>query len=377
MLELTRRVFIGALAAVPSLRAADSEEGFVSLFDGKTLGGWSIREGPESAFYTKDGAIIGSSSSGFPAWLRSRSEYENFDLRLEFFLSGWTDGGVYIHAPEHGAKSRSGTKISIFHQVDKEPRTNSMGSIFPVIAPRLVNVVNKDWNALRIVSDWPSLRVWANNEMIHDLNVESVPELGHRLRRGYLGLETLSYPLRFRNLRIRELPAKEQWQTLFETADDLDKWTITESNNRSPARYSAFGSVLRGEGLGNLTTKEKYRDFELMMYIRGSRHHNGGILFRSGPPSRRYEIQLHDVEEAHYPTGSLYHFKRAVYPRIEPEKWYLFQLVVRGKNCLVRIEGENVMEHDNLQDVEEGYIELQAHDAPKWIEYKHIRVKRL
>ena len=114
-----------------------------------------------------------------------------------------------------------------------------------------------------------------------------------------------------------------------------------------------------------------------MMYIRGARHHNGGILFHAGPPPRRYEIQLHDVEEAHYPTGSLYSFKRAAYPRIEPEKWFLLQLLVRGSYCMVRIEGETVMEYDKLEDVAEGHIELQAHDGARWLEYKHIRVKRL
>ena len=226
---------------MPAL-AADSEDGFTSLFDGKTLGGWSIQEGPESSFYVQEGAIIGSPTSGYPAWLRSTKEYENFDFRCEFYIAGWMDGGVYIHAPELGARSRSGTKVSIFHQFDKEPRTNSMGSIFPVIAPRLVNVKSKrEWNSMRIVSDWPALRVWVNDEMIHELDVEKTPELRHRLRRGYLGLETLSYPLRFRNLRIKELAPKDQWQTLFEGPEDLDKWFISEANKQSPARFFAYG----------------------------------------------------------------------------------------------------------------------------------------
>jgi hypothetical protein len=350
----------------------------VPLFDGKTLHGWSVREGPESAFYVQDGEITGSVTSGFPAWLRSDRQYENFDLELEFFIKGWNDGGVYFHAPKHGPRSRSGFKISLFHQVDKDPRANSMGSIFPVVAPKLVNVRNQgQWNQLRIRMDWPRLTVWTNGEIIHELDVESVPELRYRLRQGYLGLETLSYPIRFRNIRIRELPSKQAWEALYAEPSDLEKWTLTESNERTPARYEALGAILRGDGLGNLTSKEKYRDFELQMYIRGSRHHNGGILFRSQGGRNRYEIQLHDVEEAHYPTGSLYFFQRSIYPRIQAEQWFLFQLIVQDRRAIVRINGETVLDYGKLENLEAGSIELQAHQAGRWIEYKDIRVRRL
>jgi len=377
---MNRRHFLSLFPALPAaLKAQISEPPSTSLFDGRSLDGWSIQDGPESAFYVTEGTIAGSPASAFPAWLRSARPYENFDLEFEWLPRGWSDGGLYFSAPEHGSRSRAGFKLSLFHQADNDLRGNSSGAIFPAIAPKLVNVKPKEWNTVRVSLDWPKLAVWSNGAQTHDLDVESHRELRHRLRSGYIGLETLSYPIRFRNLRIRELPGKLTWDTLYEQPSDLDKWTLTELNQRSPAQYLALGGVLRGDGLGNLTTKEKYRDFEIQMYLRGSLHHNGGILFRSRPGggTNRYEIQLHDVEEAHYPTGSLYHFKRAAYPRIEPEKWYLFQMLVKDRWCLVRINGEDVMEYDRLENVDEGSIELQAHQAGRWIEYKSIRVRRL
>ena len=142
------------------------------------------------------------------------------------------------------------------------------------------------------------------------------------------------------------------------------------------------GAILRGDGNGQLATRQTYRDFVLHLYIRGVAHHNGGVMFRSIPQtptarSQSYEIQLHDVEGAHYATGSLYSIKRSVYPRIEPEKWFLFQLVAQGPRCLVRINGENVLEYEGLQNLEPGRIELQAHDPGRWIEYKEIKIRRL
>lgn len=353
------------------------EESFASLFDGKTLRGWSIQEGPESAFFVQDGSIVVHEGSNFPTWLRSGKQYENFDFRCEFFIKGWMNSGIYLHAPEHGRNTWIGMKINLFHKKDPKPLAESIGAIFPLLAPLKVNVRNAgEWNTMRVLMDWPRLQVWINGEMVQDLNVESIPELRYRLRRGYLGIESLAYPIRFRNLRIRELPPREQWETLYEQPEDIHKWMVAEGQ----AKWETLGGVLRGDGVGHLATRQKYRDFELHLYIRASKHSNGGVLFRSDLQAiqgRHYEIQVHDVEGAVYPTGSLYYFKRSIYPRIEPEKWCLMQLVVQGPHCLVRINGEDVTEYHELQDLDEGHILLQAHQAGRWIEYQQIRVKRL
>lgn len=366
------------LLAVPAVLAAADDPGPRPLFDGRTLANWTIAEGPESSYYIDDGAIVGSPAAEYPAWFRSTRRYENFDLDFEYFLKGWMDGGVYFAAPEHGPRSRCGFKVSLFHQQDTDLRTNSPGAIFPLVAPRLVNVKNKgEWNTMRIRLDWPKLEVWSNGEVTHSLDVEANPDLRYKLRSGFIGFDTLSYPLRFRNIRIRELASKTHWETLFNSAADLPKWHITESVQRAPARFEAFGSVLRSDGLGNFTTNEKFRDFALQMYIRGTHHHNGGVLFRSQGNRDHYEIQLHDVEEAHYPTGSLYHFARAKYPRIESEQWFLYQMFVKDRSLVIRINGETTLEYNNLEKLEAGFVELQAHQAGRWMEYKDVLVRKL
>lgn len=372
-----RRRFLTAIAAAPALGAAQSPDNYKPLFDGKTLAGWSVQQGPQSAFYVEDGAIVAHQSSGFPAWLRSAAQYENFDFRGEFFIQGWIDSGIYFHAPEHGRSTWEGMQMKVFHQQDEKPMPNSMGSIFPLIAPLKVNVKSKgEWNDLRILMDWPRLSIWTNGELVQELNVESVPELKYRSRSGYLGLASLSYPIRFRNLRIRELPAKEQWQTLYEHPADLNRWFISEGQ----PKFKALDEVLWGDGQGHIATKEKFRDFELRMYVRASKDHNSGVLFRTsgqGLAGRHYEIQLHNVEDSHFPTGSLYYFKRSIYPKIAPEEWFPFHLLVQDNRCLVRINGDTVCEYDRLENLEEGNIELQAHRAGYWTEFKQIRVKRL
>jgi hypothetical protein len=375
---MNRRSFLNAASAVPMLLQAQGEDGFTNLFDGKTLEGWSIQNGPQTAFYVNDGAIVIQESSGFPTWLRSAKQYENFDFRGEFFVKGWSDSGIYFHVPEHGRPIGNGIQIHIFQDQDTKPKPESMGAIFPILPPLKVNVRNKgEWNTFRILMDWPRLRVWTNNELIQDVDAESIPELKYRFRSGYLGFESLSYPLRFRNLRVRELPPTDSHPSLYSAPEDFAKnWYVSEGKPNA----QLLGEVIHLDGSGHIATKEKYRDFDLQLFVRHIKHHNSGILFRTdgaGLSKRHYEIQLHDVEGAHYPTGSLYSIKRSIYPKIEPEVWFPMRLVVKDGSVLVRINGETVLEYAGLDNLEPGNIELQAHAPGMWTEFKDIRVKRI
>ncbi|WP_238326004.1 3-keto-disaccharide hydrolase [Bryobacter aggregatus] len=369
---MTRRQLIvlgGALAAP----VYGQETG---LFDGKSLKGWKIENGPETAFYAQDGEIVVHPGSNYPSWLRSDAEYENFDWSGEVFIQNWANGGLYFAAPKHGPPTYCGFKLNIFQKEDNPPLRESVGSIFPVVAPSKVTVRNKgEWNQFRIRMDWPSLKVWWNGVLVQDIDVEKNDELKFRLRRGHLGIESLSYPLRYRNFKITRLPGKEKWEVLYNKPEDLSKWNATEK-----ASWEAIGNVLRADGLGYLVSKERYQDFRFECYIRASKNSNGGVLFRGGEDGKadRYEIQVHDVEGAVYPTGSLYHYERASrYPRIQPEEWYLFQLVAKGKRCVVRIQGETLVDCEKLERTVPGTILIQAHQKGSWIEYKDLRIQRI
>lgn len=373
---MTRRTFVPAAISPLAARAIAADPGYRSLFDGKSLTGWTVVDGPESAFYVDDGAIVIHPGAGFPAWLRTTREFTNFDFRCEVFLEGWANSGIFFGAPLHGRPTEVGFKLNLFQKMDDPPLAESIGSIFPVVPPKLVNVRGKgEWNSIRIKLMWPSLQVWINGAMVQDLTVESHPELRYRRRSGFLGIESLSYPLRFRNLEIQELSSSDRWTTLYGGPSDMAHWELIQK-----PKYEALGEVLRGDGLGYLATKKSYRDFEFDCYIRASHHSNGGIVFRaaSEKTDEHYEIQLHDVEGAVYPTGSLYHYSRCKpYPRIAPEEWYPFYLRVKDRHCVVRINGDTVVDYDKLQRLDAGKIMLQAHQMGKWIEYKRVRVKEL
>ena len=370
----TRRHLL-ALAATPLL--GQDESGFHALFDGRTLQGWEVKEGPESAFAVEEGAILVTEAANSPTWLATTKTYENFDLRLEFFVKGWIDSGIYLRAPEHGPAIDCGLCLKIFHKEENPPKPESMGSVFPHVAPRLVNVKSKgEWNSMRILLEGSRLQVWTNGAMVQDLNLSEHPDLRYRLTSGRIGLQSLSYPIRFRNLRVKELPGAIAWQSLYREPADFEKnWFVEEGK----AKWLPLGPIFRTDYNGHLATKVKYKDFVLETYVRARKHSNGGIFFRSEGSGQKphYEIQIHDVEGAVYPTGSLYGIQRAKYPRLVPEQWFLFQLFVKGPHCVIRINGENVVDYAKLDRLEAGHVLLQAHQSASWIEYKQLRIREI
>ena len=80
--------------AVALTRQADIE--FVSLFDGKSLQGWTVTNSTPTTFSVKDGLIRIEGNSG---WLKSDRQYSNFHLRAEVrFLTDNADSGIFVRA---------------------------------------------------------------------------------------------------------------------------------------------------------------------------------------------------------------------------------------------------------------------------------------
>ena len=101
------------LAASPLLAA---EEGFVSLFDGKTLDGWKLSENTDS-FSVKDGSIVafGPRAHAFYVGGDAEGVFENFELRLDVKTLENSNGGVFFHVAwqEKGWPIKQGYEVQV------------------------------------------------------------------------------------------------------------------------------------------------------------------------------------------------------------------------------------------------------------------------
>lgn len=185
------------LLGVPnvSLGIDKAEEGFVSLFDGKTLDGWHLMNGAK--FVVEDGVIKHKEGHG---WLRSDNEYADFILRLEFrFLKPKQDGGVFLRAGMEG-KDWPDRKYEV--QVEN---TRRMATIFNTKNDLNVELTQKalkpvgEWNEYDIKTIGPRIEVRLNGELVSTSNSADT------LKRGYVGLQGENGAHEYRNFRIKNL----------------------------------------------------------------------------------------------------------------------------------------------------------------------------
>lgn len=207
----------------PGLEIRDvevAEPGFVHMFDGQSLDGWEAvraKNPDDPGWIVEDGVIRcrGHRSS----WLRTWRTYDNFVLRLEFNLPPQGNSGIFLRAPIEGRVSREGLEIQIVDDVADRGKIkpwHHTGSVYDAIAPevRVPTPVNQ-WNAIEIHLQGRRIRTTLNGIQIYDASLDD-PTIDHssdvrplttRKVVGFIGLQDHSTVVRFRHVRIRELPA--------------------------------------------------------------------------------------------------------------------------------------------------------------------------
>jgi hypothetical protein len=83
-------------AAEPAKEAPKNEEGFVTIFDGKTMTGWKVSEHPET-FKIVEGALVAKGERAHCFYVGDEKPFVNFELKLEVLTRPKANGGVYFH----------------------------------------------------------------------------------------------------------------------------------------------------------------------------------------------------------------------------------------------------------------------------------------
>jgi len=94
-----KRISLSALAflCIARLMAAESEEGFVNLFDGKTLNGWKPATEHTNTWKIEDGALVTRGDRCHLFYVGDEKPFKNFELKVDVMTERNSNGGIYFH----------------------------------------------------------------------------------------------------------------------------------------------------------------------------------------------------------------------------------------------------------------------------------------
>ena len=190
-----------------------ANDGFTTLFDGKSLEGWA---GALDNYEVVDGAIRCKSGKG--GVLHTRDEYGDFVVRLEFKVPPGGNNGLAIRYPGTGDTAYVGMcELQVLdNDSDKytklDPRQYHGSAYGMVAAARGYQRSPGQWNFQEVTVVGSTIKVELNGNMILDADLSQVKDLmadtphpGKDRTRGFFGFAGHSDPVEFRNVRIKEL----------------------------------------------------------------------------------------------------------------------------------------------------------------------------
>ena len=206
-----------ALACLLALTASAGEDGFVPLYDGHSLDGWTLAGGKGRGYLAEPGRIVCPADGG--GNLFTTAEFANFVLRLEFLLAPGANNGIGIRAPLEGRTSQAGMEIQLRDDPAPEYRERQQpvkftGSVYDVIPARPGALKPAgSWNTIEIAANGRQVQVVLNGTRILDANLDAVADPALRKQHpglartaGHIGFLGHGTRVEFRNIRIRRLP---------------------------------------------------------------------------------------------------------------------------------------------------------------------------
>jgi len=210
IVALLAAVAVVAVAA----QAGAGEEGWVSLFDGKTLDGWTQING-KATYVVEEGTIKGTTAKRSPnSFLCTVKHYGDFELEFEVKCDPRLNSGCQIRS-NSSQKYRRGR----VHGYQVEIATRNAGRIYdearrgkwldtnPLSDEAKKAYKPKEWNKYRVVCVGNSIKTWVNGVAVADVQDDVTAT-------GFIGLQVHSFrgdppaSVQWRNLRIRDLSKK-------------------------------------------------------------------------------------------------------------------------------------------------------------------------
>ena len=228
------------LSGVFAADTPQTEEGFVSLFDGKTLDGWKVGKNA-NVFQVHDGMIVMDypATDQGPAHLFydgtvNGHTFKNFVLRVEVMTFPYANSGIYFHTKYQESEwPRRGLECQVDNSHSDWRRTGSLYGLRniswgpetpPANNPEVVTILPKApvtdnvWYTQEVTCQNGLVTVKLNGQTMIEYQIPQA-ELEHKLPTGMTWMPQGTFALQghpplagkgskacFRNIRVKVLP---------------------------------------------------------------------------------------------------------------------------------------------------------------------------
>jgi hypothetical protein len=194
-----------AAALAGTAPAEDDAAGFVPLFDGHSLDGWS----PEHTdrFRARDGVIVNHGGLG---WLRYRKSFKDFEFRAEYrAMSRGADSGLFFRATPESSSGPPHWPARGYELQVIDARNNVAILGHGVAPPKSRRQADALREAMKGPGEWQTIALKiVGNHAEASLNGRTIT-VSDSIERpeGCIGLQGENGHFEWRNLMIKELPA--------------------------------------------------------------------------------------------------------------------------------------------------------------------------
>jgi len=315
-------VFLAAGGAALALTPEEQAEGFVSIFDGKTLNGW---DGDARLWSVKDGVIRGETTKENPAhgntfcvWRDGK--VRDFVLKIQFRIQNG-NSGIQYRSKEHDKYRINGYQAEVENNAGKVGFLYHEGGRgwlvnvgdFMVIEPldggkcdkKVVSKVadvnalkeagyykDKDWNEYTIIAQGNYLRHYLNgyptmalidNDKATDPNDPN--DRKGSIREGLLALQIHAGPpmvVEFRDIRIKQLKSAFGQAVRLFNGENTDGWTVPFEKMVEAKTFTVKDGLLddTGRPAGYIRTTDDFTNYTIHLQLKHVQKGNSGVLLR-------------------------------------------------------------------------------------------------
>lgn len=199
-------ILVTLMLVVSAARAADSEDGFKTIFDGKTFEGWKTSIDNTNTWKIDDGAFLAAGPVAH-VFYTAETNFKNFELKVDVMTVPGSNGGIYFHtAYQEKGFPRGGIECQVNVSHTDWIKT---GSLYGLVNVGLTPAKDNQWWTQHIIVNGRKVTVKIDGKTVIEYNQPPVsPEgRGKRLGEGTFALQAHDPKsvIRYKNIRVKRL----------------------------------------------------------------------------------------------------------------------------------------------------------------------------